>query len=735
MEYEVQTARITTTGKLTDRFLNCQTKTATDLAQAYMGTIYSLVEIVSPWFSTTQVGQTIINAFSQNYYHGGSTSDLTNFEASLKNVNEALAQITQNGETNWIGNLNAILAVVVENKIHLAQTGRAEAYIFREGKTNHLTYGLAQSQIETHPLKTFSNVTSGELKNMDKVLIANPDLFSTIDIETLREIITLHHPNEAILQIAKILKKKKIKTVNCLILNLLSLEEASRRADTNLVDNIHLDRPIESLWVVLEKFWQQFLKPFFHFTGTQAKKVSAHSWQFTKNYLEKMKDRKNSEIPRKKDLFDKEFLSEVEDNGLLKDEEIQYSPELNIHHYEQELAAKHDPWRLAKIAAAKTGQVLSIIFGWLWQMLKQKKTRPYFLIALAIIIVVIIGFNISASRHNGRQKVTLLEAQNILKTTETAQKDARAAILSGDQAKATTLYADCVQKSQNIISVEVVKAPAQETLTACAIELDKLTATTRFDKLTPITTGEKDTKTMFVVAGQVFLSTKDTIYKGTTNGGAMTKVATLPRNNGDFQFGIFDGANIDFYTSAKKVYQFKIDTGKLELVKTDGLWETANAAAYYMGNLYLLDGIIGQIYRHSSNASSFSVGTNYVTSASIDLKNGLSVAIDGSVFVLLNSGEVLELQKGKLQDFSLKDIPAPWSKIEKPVKIYTDADTTSLYILDAGAKRVLEFDKNGEFVHQYALPGNLNNLTDFTVSSKAKKIWLLNDNQVFEISI
>src|SRR3990167_3393076 len=138
MAYEIQFARVTNSGKLSDRFLTCKHITADDLAKFPMGQVFSLIEIISPWFPTAQVGQTIINNFSKYYYEGGSTSDLVNLENSLKKVNEDLAQITQNGETDWIGNLNGILAVIAGNNFHLSPTGKVEGYIFRDGKINHL---------------------------------------------------------------------------------------------------------------------------------------------------------------------------------------------------------------------------------------------------------------------------------------------------------------------------------------------------------------------------------------------------------------------------------------------------------------------------------------------------------------------------------------------------------------------------------------------------------------------
>ena len=248
MEYEIQYARLATTEKLPDRFLNAQVKSSSDLAKSSMGKVISLIEILTPWFPTAQIGQTIINIFFQKYYEGGSTSDLVNFEEALKKVNESLAQITQNGETDWIGNLNGILGVIVENKLHIAQTGKAEAYIFRDGKVNHLTFGLAQNGAEPHPLKTFSNITSGELKSLDKILIGNPELYQHLSIENIRQIITLNTPDEAILQIARILKKKRVNTVNVLIINLLSIEELAKQPVEDEEETVYLDRPLESIW-------------------------------------------------------------------------------------------------------------------------------------------------------------------------------------------------------------------------------------------------------------------------------------------------------------------------------------------------------------------------------------------------------------------------------------------------------------------------------------------------------
>ncbi len=735
MEYEVQYARITTTGKLPDRFLNCQSKQCTELSKAFMGTFYSLVEINSPWFTTSQVGQSIINTFYQSYYAGESTSDLDNFEEALKKVNENLTQITQNGETSWIGKLNAILAIQIENKILLAQTGKAEAYIFREGKINHLTYGLEQNPEGTHPSKTFTNITSGELRPHDKVLIANPDLVATVDMETLKDIICQLSPSEAVLQIAKILKKKNAKSVNVLILELMTLEEMSQMPATDVVDNIHLDKPINSFWSTLVKFWKNFLKPTCIFIGKILGILGGKALKASKTYVQKMKEKKKTEeVPEIDDQFHKEFMNkDMPDEGLLKDEKIEYSPELSVHYYEQEEKKKND--KFGKFINSIFGKT-SRCFNWFKKVWQNKKNRPYVLVVLGVIVLIFVGYSIGGHKNKPTAtKMTLLDSQNILKDAQNQQKMAKAAELANNNEQAKAGFASCLAKVQQITNVELLKSDINDTLTICQGELDRLTNTTRFDNLSPILTSNQDIKQVLAIGAQIVAFNSSEIYTSTTSGGKLAKMATLPRGNGDFQFGVTNNSDIYLYTSAQKVYDYNLDAAVLTQTKVASNWETANAGNFYAGNFYLLDGIMGQVYKHTLAQTTFSAGQGYLSANSNQLKNGISLAIDGTIYVLRSSGTVTKLTKIKAMDFPLQNIPTPNNKITKPIKIYTDSDATSIYILDGGAKRIVEVDKDGHFIHQYGLPSNFNNLTDFTVSPKSKKIWVLNQNSLYEIGI
>jgi hypothetical protein len=740
VEYDILYSRLATAEKLPDRFLNVNLKGNTDLSKSHMGEVFCLVEIMTPWFPTAQIGQTIINTFTEGYYNGQSTSDLSNFENALKKVNVTLAEVTQNGETDWLGNLNAILGVVIGNKIHLSQTGKAECFVFRDGKINNLTEGLAQSASEPHPLSTFSNVTSGELKPNDKLLLANPDFYKNLSMENIRQIVMLSTPPECMMQIAKLLKKKKVSTVNVMLLNLMSTEELAKLPPDTGPETIYLDKPLGSLWNNFLGFWRGMLLPLFKFTGSYGKKAGTKSVDFTKNYLATLHRKHEENKPVKKsDLYEKEFINKDNQDTLLKDEEITYSPELDVHYYNEAQKEKRKNPIYGKIGRGIIGffnAVFNLIknaFQKIVIIAKNKKTRPYFFVGVSVVLLIIIGLVIN-SKSKTPNNFDLNQAQTILKQAETDEQNAEQALLSKDNDKAKILFSSAIDGASKIQSSPIVGNDAKNVINKAYTQLDKLTSTTRYSNIKPVVTNSKSTSDIFVIASKVYMISQNTIYSSVLSSDNTEKVASVPSGGGDIQFGTVMGDNIYLYTSSQKIYEFETSTSKINPVTVSGTWETANAITSYTGTIYLLDGVIGQIYKHTSSASSFAQGQTYINATTTDIKTGNSIAVDGYVYILKANGEVMKFQKSKQLEYTIKDIPAPHSTIEKPVKLFTDSDTPSVYILDNGQKRILEFDKSGQFIHQYAIP-DVGEISDFTINTKAKKMWVLAGNKVYEISI
>lgn len=727
MTYEIQFARLTNFGKLPDRFLNCQHLRSPDIAKASMGEIFSLVEILSPWHQSAQIGQMIVNNFIAEYYQDGSTSDLVNFEASLKRVNENLAKITENGETEWIGNLNGILAAVVDDNILVAPTGKIEAYLFRDGKVNHLTEGAAEN-VEIHPLKTFSNVISGQLKSRDKILIANRSLFDYLALESVRQIVTLNAPSTAGLQIVKLLKKSKAKNVNLVIIGLLDKEESAGQTIKEKTENVfYLDKSTDSYLGMASGLWRTILAPLGKIITKKIFGGLGAAWQRLRRQR-----KPDAARPAGSDRFQKEFLGEdSREAGILKDEEIKYSPDLYVHYYKEQKKRQQEN-KFKKIFQVIWG-IIANLASWFVSLYRQKEKRKYFYIIVAAVLILII---IALITLRGRGSVGNLESQKILDSAIASQKEAKGFLSSGNIDKAKAGYLASIENAEKIAKNPLVAKDAAAVIATSYQELDKLTSTTRFNESKPVITLSDKGKGVYIVSGEAIIATETDIYKSSLLGGKPQKIAGLPKNKGNFLDGAILNNLLYIYTTDQNLFELNPSSGKIApaTMSENGRWETANSIAGYGSALYFLDGVVGQIYKHSSTDESFGAGEEYSASKN-SLKQSVSMAIDGSIYVLKASGEVIKFARGKLQDFTLKNIPTPWEKIAGPRKIYTDSDTPSLYILDSAEKRILEFDKDGVFIRQYGLPSSFQNISDFVVSTKSKKIWVLDDTNLHEFSI
>ena len=147
------------------------------------------------------------------------------------------------------------------------------------------------------------------------------------------------------------------------------------------------------------------------------------------------------------------------------------------------------------------------------------------------------------------------------------QKEAKLAGMSNDQDAAKKLYAEAIEKAESVKSNAVTRQSAEEVLKVSYGELDKLTATTRFASMNKLAEMDKEPKAVFVISGEVYLVTKDEIYKTTLNGGKPQKIASLPKNNGEFQFGAVSSQYLYLYTSSQKVYSFNLTNEKIALLQ------------------------------------------------------------------------------------------------------------------------------------------------------------------------
>jgi hypothetical protein len=150
----------------------------------------------------------------------------------------------------------------------------------------------------------------------------------------------------------------------------------------------------------------------------------------------------------------------------------------------------------------------------------------------------------------------------------------------------------------------------------------------------------------------------------------------------------------------------------------------------YLSNLYFLNKDTCQIIKSSylegyswSPAKNWPFNKNYCAKPK-------SMAVDGSLWILNNSGEVLEYYAGKIKNRVNLDASLNPENLDK---IEARSGASYLYFYSATDNRVVITDKNGKLIKKFE-GGQLGNIKDFSISQDGQKIYILNSLDVYKIA-
>ncbi|MDP3987913.1 MAG: hypothetical protein Q8P80_02105 [Candidatus Levybacteria bacterium] len=204
-----------------------------------------------------------------------------------------------------------------------------------------------------------------------------------------------------------------------------------------------------------------------------------------------------------------------------------------------------------------------------------------------------------------------------------------------------------------------------------------------------------------------------------------SRLLAFEKSNSSAYYFTFDSKNI-YSADDKGINSADLQTLKTkQIIKID--WKEIGGLGTFLGNIYVLDKKSNQILKFVSGSFT---KTNYLLE-SADLSNASSLTIDSSIYVLANDGVVSKFTKGKKDTFSVSGLDKPLSK---PTRIFTDADTNNIYILDNGNSRIVILDKKGDYQSQYQAKV-LKDTNDFEVKEADKKIFILSGGKIYQIEL
>jgi hypothetical protein len=160
-------------------------------------------------------------------------------------------------------------------------------------------------------------------------------------------------------------------------------------------------------------------------------------------------------------------------------------------------------------------------------------------------------------------------------------------------------------------------------------------------------------------------------------------------------------------------------------IKKDEAWGEIVDMKGFSGNLYLLDNQ-GEIWKYPAIENGFGEKQKWLQQKA-DFSSAVSLAIDGSLWVLTQDGQILKFLQGQKDSFVLSGLNKP---LFEPTAIFTDFDSQNLYVLDKGNARIVVLSKNGEYQAEYHW-AELNQAQDLVVIEAEKKIFCLLGSKIY----
>lgn len=193
--------------------------------------------------------------------------------------------------------------------------------------------------------------------------------------------------------------------------------------------------------------------------------------------------------------------------------------------------------------------------------------------------------------------------------------------------------------------------------------------------------------------------------------------------------------SVTYAVSAEKgIVRTEGASSKVErMAEASSSWGELVDAQLFANNIYVLDKLNSQIWKHVFEGNGFGAARGYVSSdETVDLSDAVGFSIDGNVWIAKASGDIIKLYSGKRDPFILSGIDGGLSGVKA---IYTSSELDNLYILDSSNTRVVVVSKkDGGYLSTYA-SSVFGDASDVLVDVKSKQIYVLAKQKIYRFEM
>lgn len=689
-----------------------------------LGTLVGVFEVTDSSEDSSYIVNYLVSIIKKEYFSKPKRGPIESLESALHKANLALSNLAEHENIDWLGNLNALIAVTEKNGLHFSQAGNASAFLLRSKILTDISDGLSPLDREPNPLKTFINVSSGRMEKEDKLLITTSNIFNIFSLEEIKKS-ALRFSKEEFVQFLRTALGSELERAAVLVIDFSAKELPLKKnppktltQPLNVFSNdtfkhpaIQKNSPLETiddqLHLEIKKTQSGFVdqKTGHIYIKEELYNAKDYAREPATPYVEKVTTllQNTHRFLLKQATLPKEMVLTVIHSS--KRQLQKYTPQQNpISEYHPTTLKKFTPAILSNITAAKRSlsrlslpekskialfssgkhlaSAFSIFFSRLAPSLQKIKKivlrmdyqqRLYGLLVLILIFVVPFFMAQFINERTDQQNVSV--APIMIETP----------ILP-------------LEKDKNVMRPEQSKNIYS---TAAIINTIKLN-----ERLYIITKAE-----IIDVTKNIKLAIPSTFATPT------------------YAQGMTDLNLIFLINQKKQILSFSPTSGSFQ-ENTISIPAEANIIAMgtYLTYLYLVDSQTNQIYRYPRVEGGFSEKTNWLKE-SLNLADMLDFSINENVFITKKDG-LTKLFRGKKESFALEATATPIEMYRTSI----ESESGNMLLLDKTNARVIYFNKDGQIIKQYYYP-KLQQATSIILDEKNNMFYFSTDTDLQTIPL
>jgi hypothetical protein len=170
-----------------------------------------------------------------------------------------------------------------------------------------------------------------------------------------------------------------------------------------------------------------------------------------------------------------------------------------------------------------------------------------------------------------------------------------------------------------------------------------------------------------------------------------------------------------------------------KVIEPDEFWKDPTYIEQFAGNIYVFDREQSEIWKYPVLTDSFGDRRRWLAAGiTPDLTKVVDMKVSGDIWLLTETGKLERYSRGAPVTFSMEGFPATGEakRFASPVAVW--ATESLIYVLEAGASRVVVFGDDGKYESQY-VNSEFNKAQDLVVVDN--KAYVLIENVVKEFGL